>query len=275
MSRFKRLFYIVLINSMIAIATTLIVLNFWERKRAEPNPQVTVVMFVNPTLNIALERGTPLAVLLTEAPMPEGTLEAGESPTPEPTQVIEYRVKSGDTLSKIAVNFDASIDDIMRLNDLNDPDLISVGELLYIPTGPLPTYTPAPSTPAAPTSTSRPMTPTPSLTPTPSPPGNPARPVIESVIGPGDLANEKVKIARKGLGELSLLGWYIEDGNGHVYTFPRLNLFENGMVYLHSTKGLDSATDLYWGLTEPAWHSGETLVLRDDKGQEQARYQVP
>ena len=275
MKRIKRLFYIVLINSMIAVATTLIVLNYWERNRAEPNPQVTVVMFVNPTLNAALEAGTPLAALITESPVPEGTHAAEENPTSEPTQVIEYRVKSGDTLSKIAVNFDASIDDIMRLNGLSDPDLISVGELLFIPAGPLPTYTPVPPTTAAPTGTSRPMTATPSLTPTPSPPGNPARPVIESVSAPGDLANEKVKIARKGLGELSLLGWYIEDGNGNIYTFPRLNLFENGMVYLHSTKGLDSATDLYWGLTKPAWHSGETLILRDDKGQEQARYQVP
>ena len=99
--------------------------------------------------------------------------------------------------------------------------------------------------------------------------------MIESAIAPGDLANEKIKIARKGLGELSLLGWFIEDGNGHVYTFPRLNLFEGGAVFLHSIKGLDSATDLYWGLAEPAWEAGEILILRDEKGQEQARYQVP
>ena len=69
MSRFKRLIYIILINSVIAIATTLIVLSFWERNRAEPNPQVTVVMFVNPTLSSALEEGTPLAALLTEVKM--------------------------------------------------------------------------------------------------------------------------------------------------------------------------------------------------------------
>jgi LysM repeat protein len=275
MHRLKRLFYIILINSVIAVATTLTVLYFWERNRAEPSAQVTVVMFVNPTLNAAFEAGTPLAALLTETPMPELTQEAGVFTTPEPTQIIEYRVKSGDTLSKIAMSFDASIDDILRLNGLSDPDLISVGEVLFIPASPLPTFTPVPPTTAAPTITSRPVTPTPSLTPTPSPSGNPARPVIESVIAPGDLANEKIKIARKGLGELSLLGWFIEDGNGHVYTFPRLNLFEGGAVYMHSTKGLDSATDLYWGLAEPAWQPGEILILRDDQGQEQARYQVP
>jgi LysM repeat protein len=275
MNRLKRLFYIILANSVIAAATTLTVLYFWERNRAEPSAQVTVVMFVNPTLNAAFEAGTPLAALLTETPMSEQIQEAGETTTPEPTRVVEYRVKSGDTLSKIAVNFEASIDDIMRLNGLSDPDLISVGEILFIPTNPLPTYTPVPPTTAAPTITSRAMTPTPSLTPTPSPPGNPARPVIESVMAPGDLANEKVKITRKGLGELSLYGWVIEDGNGHIYTFPWLNLFEGGIVLLHSTEGLDSATDLYWGLSEPAWQSGETLILRDEKGQEQARYQVP
>lgn len=100
-------------------------------------------------------------------------------------------------------------------------------------------------------------------------------PVIESVIGVGNLANERVKITRAGLGELSLAGWQIEDGNGHTYTFPRLSLFEGGGVVLHSTKGLDTVTNLYWGLTQPAWQSGEMVILRDEQGQERARYQVP
>lgn len=275
MNRLKRLFYITIINCFIAIATTLTVLYFWERNRAEPLTQVTVVMFVNPTINAAVEAGTPLSVFLTATLGPEQSLDQAPSSTPQPTQVIEYRVKEGDTLGKIAMNFDSSIDDIMRLNGLSNPDLISVGEVLFIPTGPLPTYTPVPPTTAAPTATSRPVSPTPSLTPTPSPAGNPAKPVIESVIAAGDLANERVKIARKGLGELSLWGWYVEDENGHVYTFPRLTLFEGGTVFLHSTKGLDTATDLFWGLPEPVWQKGEFAILRDAKGQEQARYQVP
>ena len=275
MNRIKRLFYIILANIVISAATTLTVLYLWEQNRALPQAQVTVVMLVNPTVNAAVELGTPLAAIMEETSAPAANQTEGTPPPPEPTQIIEYRVKSGDTLGKIALNFDISIEDIMRLNGLSDPDLISVGETLFIPTGPLPTYTPVPPTTAPPSTTPRPVTPTTSLTPTPSPAGNPARPVIESVIGAGDLANERVKITRVGLGELSLAGWRIEDGNGHTYTFPRLSLFEGGGVYLHTTKGLDTATNLYWGLLQPAWQPGETLILRDEQGQERVRYQVP
>ena len=275
MNRLKRLFYIILANIVISAATVLIVIYFWEKNRPEPSAQVTVVMMVNPTLNAAMEAGTPFTALLSETPVP-GQDQAVETPLPlEPTQIIEYQVKSGDTLSKIAMNFDISMDDIMRLNGLSDPDLISVGETLFIPAGPLPTVTPVPPTPIAPTVTPRPVTPTQSLTPTASPAGNPARPVIETVLAAGDLESERVKISRTGFGELSLAGWQIEDGNGHVYIFPQLNLFEDGSVFLHTSKGVDSATNLYWGLSEPAWQSGEVLILRDEKGQERARYQVP
>jgi len=275
MNRLKRLFYIILANIVISSATVLIVIYFWEKNRPEPSAQVTVVMMVNPTLNAAMEAGTPFTALLSETPVP-GQDQVGETPLPpEPTQIIEYQVKSGDTLSKIAMNFDISMDDIMRLNGLSDPDLISVGETLFIPAGPLPTVTPVPPTTAAPTVTPRPVTPTQSLTPTASPAGNPARPVIETVLAAGDLESERVKISRTGFGELSLAGWQIEDGNGHVYIFPQLNLFEDGSVFLHTSKGVDSATNLYWGLSEPAWQSGEVLILRDEKGQERARYQVP
>jgi hypothetical protein len=275
MNRIKRFFYILLFNLVISAAATMTILYFWERNREQPPAQVTVVMLVNPTMRAAVTLGTPLAVLLSETTMPEPDQAEETRTTPEPTQIIEYRVKSGDTLSSIAVNFEISIDDIMRLNGLTDPDLISVGETLYIPSGPLPTYTPVPPTDIPPTTTPKPVTPTPSLTPTASPTGNPARVVIDSVLGVGDLANERVKITRAGLGELSLAGWQIEDGAGHTYIFPRLSLFEGGGVTLHTTKGLDTATNLYWGLTQPAWQPGEIMILRDEQGQERARYEVP
>lgn len=275
MNRLKRLFYIVLANAVISAATVFVVITLVDKNRPGPDPQVTVVMMVNPTMNAAVEAGTPLAVLLSETPAPEQSQVVATPLPPQPTEIVEYRVKSGDTLSKIAMSFDIGIDDIMRLNGLTDPDLISVGDTLYIPTGPLPTYTPVPPTPVTPTLTSRPLTPTISPTPTASPAGNPARPIIEIVIAPGELESERVKISRTGLGELSLAGWQLDDGSGHRYLFPQLNLFEGGSVFLHTTKGLDSATDLYWGLSQPAWQSGETLILRDEKGQERARYEVP
>lgn len=47
--------------------------------------------------------------------------------------VIIYVVKSGDTLWKIAKRFGSTVDDIVRVNGIERPDRINVGEKIYIP----------------------------------------------------------------------------------------------------------------------------------------------
>ncbi len=47
-----------------------------------------------------------------------------------------YIVKAGDTLSRIADEFQTTIDEIMTLNSLADPNLIEVGQTLRIPQTP-------------------------------------------------------------------------------------------------------------------------------------------
>jgi LysM repeat protein len=44
-----------------------------------------------------------------------------------------YVVKSGDTLSAIAKEFDTTVRAIVRANDIADPDVIDVGQELIIP----------------------------------------------------------------------------------------------------------------------------------------------
>ena len=51
----------------------------------------------------------------------------------EDYSVIIYVVKSGDTLWKIAKRFGSTIDDIVRVNGIERPDIIRVGEKIYIP----------------------------------------------------------------------------------------------------------------------------------------------
>jgi LysM repeat protein len=46
-----------------------------------------------------------------------------------------YVVKSGDTLSGIAEQFDTTVQAIVRANDISDPDVIDVGQRLRIPEG--------------------------------------------------------------------------------------------------------------------------------------------
>lgn len=52
---------------------------------------------------------------------------------PDNAQYTFYRVKSGDTLSEIALRFDTSVSAIATLNGISNPNLIYVGELLAIP----------------------------------------------------------------------------------------------------------------------------------------------
>ena len=51
----------------------------------------------------------------------------------EDYSVIIYVVKSGDTVWKIAKRFGSTVDDIVRVNGIERPDKINVGEKIYIP----------------------------------------------------------------------------------------------------------------------------------------------
>jgi LysM repeat protein len=81
------------------------------------------------------------------------------SPTLEPGEqtILEYQVKSGDTLAAIAANFGSTIEAIVRENNLESPDQIFVGQTLRIPVaaGASPAATPIPSS-ATPTVTATP-----------------------------------------------------------------------------------------------------------------------
>ena len=56
-----------------------------------------------------------------------------EEENQEDYSVVIYVVKSGDTLWKIAKRFGSTVDDIVRVNGMERPDKINVGEKIYIP----------------------------------------------------------------------------------------------------------------------------------------------
>jgi LysM repeat protein len=56
------------------------------------------------------------------------------TPTPGPTTTSRsHTIQAGESLSGIAYEYDVSIEDLMRANDISDPDTIYIGQVLIIP----------------------------------------------------------------------------------------------------------------------------------------------
>lgn len=280
MKQVKRLIYIVLLNIIISASTVIVVLKVWERAHPPISPDTTpVVIVVTPTNHpvsllpstnqINPGESTPIGAVTAIT----GTLQATSGP-----EMLVYQVKKGDTLGALAVEFNVSLSDLMTVNGLTDPDSLYEGQIIHIPTAPLPTITPS-VTPTAPPST----TPRPSATAThgPTPTASQTQPmqepqlVISTVIGAGVLANERVVLQRTGDGELSLAGWRLEDGKGNTYTFPQLTLYKGGSINLNTRIGENTVLDLYWGKTTTVWKSGKTVSVYDAQDMLRASYTIP
>jgi hypothetical protein len=280
MRQVKRLFYIILLNIIISAITVVVVLQLWERNHPPLSADSTpVVIIVTPTQAISLpllanNSGPDEIPSFDIGAVITGTLQA------DPTiEMLTYQVKEGDTLGALAIQFNISVADIMTVNGLTDPDSIYLGQIIYIPTEPLPKAT---STSIPPTVVAS-VTPRPSTTTTHGPPssatptliGQEPRVVISTVIGAGVLDNERVVLLRTGDGELSLAGWRLEDGLGNVYIFPQLTLYKGSSINLNTRTGEDTVVDLFWGLTSPIWKTGKTVSLYDSQNGLRASYTIP
>lgn len=74
--------------------------------------------------------------------------------TPPPTSTTTYTVRSGDTLYAIALRYGTTVQQLVSLNNISNPNLIRVGQVLRLPSsGGTPTPTsPPPTTPSQPPS---------------------------------------------------------------------------------------------------------------------------
>jgi len=98
---------------------------------------------------------------------------------------------------------------------------------------------------------------------------------IVSVTATGVLDNEAIVIQNIGDPALPLSGWTLKDSQGSSYTFPELTLYPGGSIQVHTRSGTDTATDLFWGRSEPVWESGELAALYDTQNIARAFYRVP
>jgi hypothetical protein len=98
---------------------------------------------------------------------------------------------------------------------------------------------------------------------------------IDNVYGVGERNNEIVVLKRTGAGDLDLTGWTLADAEDHAYTFPGLTLYEGGSVQVHTSAGVNTVDDLYWGSDAAAWQSGELVSLFDPQGNVRATFRIP
>jgi LysM repeat protein len=275
MRHWKRLFYYLIINVFVSACTVVTVLTLWQRYQ----PEIPFLGDVNPLALItpmspralfpdyvsAAETTEPTAIAIQTTPEP--------LPTEMEMSEMTYTVETGDTLGAIAVKFNVTVADIIAANEISNPDSLEVGQVLIIrqPLIAPATHTALPpaeieteleATSTLPANTSVPLT-------------GDSRVVIDSVIGAGDLASERIFLKRVGPGEMSLTGWELVAENGETFTFPQLTLFESGAVFIHTREGQTTAVALYWGLDHSVWKSGDTVVLIDDQGEIHTSYEIP
>lgn len=280
MRQVKRFFYIIVLNIIVSAITVVVVLQLWERNHppilAENTP---VVIIVTPTQSVLMPGDGNNFGSMTSTPVDAGVPITGTLQATPTLEMLTYRVKEGDTLGALAIQFNVSVADILTVNVLADPDNLYVGQIIYIPTAPLPKAT---STSIPPTVIVSP-TPRPSATSTlgrtptttPTQTGQEAQVVIDSVIGAGVLENERVVLRRTGSGELSLAGWRLTDGTGNEYIFPQLTLYKDGAINLNTRTGKNTVVDLFWGLSSPIWRSGKTVSLYDPQKSLRATFTIP
>ncbi len=183
---------------------------------------------------------------------------ATRTPTPAPGEETVYVVRPGDSLSAIAFQYGISMEELMAANGLTDPDVLYVGQRLVIPAAgsiPVPSATLPPT--ALPTGGA-------TVVPTNTRPTGPDL-RIESVQMSPEGGDAYIVITNWGTW-VRLKDWTLDDGQGNVYTFPDLSLFQGGSVRVHTSAGTNTEVDLYWGIDEAVFVPGRAISLKDDAG---------
>jgi len=230
------------VNIIVSAITVLIVLNLWDRRSP---PEI-----VTPTATIDV-----IAQVASAVP----TLTPTKPPSPTPNT---YTVRAGDTISNIADEFGIAMEELMAANRLQDPNELSVGQVLVIP-----------EVEGAGTAPDANETQSPEATSTPAAAAA-QQVVINGIVGAGDLETESVRLLNTG-NEVSMAGWTLDDGNGNSFNFPDFTFYSTGAVDVHTRAGTNTTIDLYWGLDKAIWTPGTVINLRNVSGDLVSSFKVP
>jgi hypothetical protein len=265
----RRMLPFLLLNILVSAVIILVILWWWDGREPEPEPVADVLsQEINEEVSQPDTGSPPVA---EESPAEEPGLENSAEPRGPETHIVQ----AGDTLGQISLKYDIAVEAIMDANGIDNPNFLSVGQELIIPA--IDASLPVPDDEGEDQAEiefggDRLPTPIPTLS---SVEGD-SELVIANVVSPGQVSLETVQIVNNGSSEASMRDWKLTDQLGNTYTFGQLTLFGDGAgISLHTGPGEDSATDLFWGLEEALWNSGDRVVLYDDAGVVQAEFEVP
>jgi LysM repeat protein len=252
----RQLAFIVLVNSLISFVIALAVVWIFEIRRPEAE-ELAALYSGRPDVVLA---ATPapaepsvatVAVGQESQPISQAQVDQAAATTQEAESEV-YVVRGGDSLVAIAARYGVSVDDIVRINNLTNPDFVFSGQRLIIPGGA--------------TITNNDGTPTPTVI---------QGVEISAIEGTGMLENETVQVVNDSDQALTLQGWQLVRNDGPSYTFGNVPLFPGGSVRIHTRAGDDTSVDLYWGQAEAQWQSGAVAQLLDQRGTIIHTYTVP
>ena len=243
-----------ILNAIVRLVVALGVAWLFEARRPDLE-ELAAIYTPRPEAVLAAPATTPTPVIVADTPT--SAPADASAPTPDAAQPDAeevYVVQPGDTLLAIATRYGILVDDILRANNLNNPDFVFAGQRLVIPVL-------GSASRAAPTAAVEPVI---------------QGVQIAAVINPGDLINEAVLVVNESDTPFSLQGWRVQREGGVSYTFAGdTPLFPGGSVRVHSAAGSNTSVDLYWGLAEPVWQSGVNAQLVNNQGDVVGAYRVP
>jgi len=161
-----------------------------------------------------------------------------------------YIIQPGDSLSGVASKFGITINQLLNINNLDNPDFVFVGQRLILPSGTIPQNALQPS----------------AANNQPSPVINGSMEVA-AVNDVGAIDAETVLVVNESDAAFNLQGWTLGREGGPFYTFGNLPVFPGGSVRVHTRAGNDTSIDLYWGQPSSVWAAGGTVRLTDVQGE--------
>jgi LysM repeat protein len=259
----RHLFFLVLLNALVSLVIALSVALFFDMRRPDPE-ELAAINTPRPEPVLAVAPSGDPQIFTPAPPNPETAPEnpAGEAPAPEadangngdaPAEEDEiYTVQAGDSLSIIAGRYNITIDDIVRANNLANPDSIFSGQRLVIPIQGRAIAQNAPPDALL---------------------GEGVE--IATIENAGNLQSETVLVVNDSNLAFSLLGWRLEREGGFTYSFGNIALFPGNGVRVHTRSGEDTSIDLFWGQNDAQWEPNSTARLINSQGVEVFRYTVP